>query len=320
MTLVSNDPSWWPFIDSERICSYIIVASSAGVMYDWVSTALTFGREIELVWVRYLGILYAVFWVYLLIHAAFPSSDRQLTANVPTISGTDIGCLIMFVGMIWMSLVVYLILGVIVIARLNAMYQRSRKVLIILIAIFLAVYIAIGALAAIGERHSSGEELILSGTYQCTVGEGGGLLLFTTTWIIGIVWEAVTLCFAVWIAVKHFRELRRYSAGGIIRDCFAVLMKTHAVYFVSSAAVFCFKFQFYYLYPKIVPDPYSLEDQFYYSISQNLLLVQSFVLGPRLILDVREYHATLVADSDAETGMTSVTFQERVHGSTSGSV
>ncbi|KAG2341856.1 hypothetical protein BDR05DRAFT_964922 [Suillus weaverae] len=312
MTLVSNDPSWWPFIDSERICSYIIVASSAGVMYDW---ALTFGQEIELVWrqrcslmtvlylsVRYLGILYAVV---------------QILANVPTISETDIGCLIMFVEMIWMSLVVYLILGVIIIARLNAMYQRSRKVLIILIAIFLAVYIAIGVLAAIGERHSSGEELILSGTYQCTVDKGDGLLLFTTTWILEIVWEVVTLCFAVWIAVKHFRELRRYSAGGIIRDCFAVLMKTHVVYFVSSAAVFCFKFQFYYLYPK---DPYSPEDQLYYSISQNLLIVQSFVLGPRLILDVREYHATLVADSDAETATTSISFQERVHGSTSSSV
>jgi hypothetical protein len=45
-----------------------------------------------------------------------------------------------------------------------------------------------------------------------------------------------------------------------------------------------------------------------------------FVLGPRLILSIREYHAKLVVDSDAATGMTSIAFQERVYVSTSSSV
>jgi hypothetical protein len=70
MTLVSDDPSWWLFINSSRIASYFAVAASAGVMYDWV---LTLGQEVELLWrqrwslmtvlylsLRYLGILYAV--------------------------------------------------------------------------------------------------------------------------------------------------------------------------------------------------------------------------------------------------------------------
>ncbi|KAG2341838.1 hypothetical protein BDR05DRAFT_1060708 [Suillus weaverae] len=313
MTLNSNDPSWWPSIEANRIFSYIIVASSAGVIYDW---ALTFGQEIELIWrqrcslmtvlylsVRYVGILYAVV---------------QILIDVPTISETDVVSLIMSIAIIWMSLVVNVILGVIMIARLNAMYQRSRKVLITLIAVFLAVYIAVGLLTAIRGRHSSGDELILSGTHQCAFDEGGGLLLFTTAWILGIVWEVVALCFAVWIAVKHFRELRQYSAGGIVGDCFAVLMKTHLVYFVSYVAVSCF--QLGYLSPKIVADPYSLEYQLYYSFSQIFLLVQLFVLGPRLILGIREYHAKLVADSDSVIGMTPIAFQERVHVSTSSSV
>ncbi|KAG1905030.1 uncharacterized protein F5891DRAFT_1010375 [Suillus fuscotomentosus] len=38
-------------------------------------------------------------------------------------------------------------------------------------------------------------------------------------------WQVVTPCFAVWIAIKHFRELRQHLAGGIIRDCFMVLME-----------------------------------------------------------------------------------------------
>jgi hypothetical protein len=53
---------------------------------------------------------------------------------------------------------------------------------------------------------------------------------------------------------------------------------------------------------------------------QILLGVQLFVLGPRLILSVREYHVKLVASSDADTSMNSIVFQEHVHISTSGTV
>jgi hypothetical protein len=48
--------------------------------------------------------------------------------------------------------------------------------------------------------------------------------------------------------------------------------------------------------------------------------VQMFVLGPRLILSVRESHAKLVAGSDADTSMNSIVFQEHVHISTGSTV
>jgi hypothetical protein len=51
-----------------------------------------------------------------------------------------------------------------------------------------------------------------------------------------------------------------------------------------------------------------------------LSVVQMFVLGPRLILSVREYHAKLVAGSNTEISMNSIVFQEHVHISTSGTV
>ena len=49
-------------------------------------------------------------------------------------------------------------------------------------------------------------------------------------------------------------------------------------------------------------------------------VVQLFVLGPRLILGVREYHAKLVADSGDGIGMTSIVFQERIQITTGGGV
>jgi hypothetical protein len=50
-------------------------------------------------------------------------------------------------------------------------------------------------------------------------------------WILTTAWEILALCLAGWIAIHHFRDLQRHSAGGIIGDFVTVLMKTHAAYF-----------------------------------------------------------------------------------------
>jgi hypothetical protein len=49
-------------------------------------------------------------------------------------------------------------------------------------------------------------------------------------------------------------------------------------------------------------------------------VVQMLVLGPRLILGVREHHAKLLANSDEGNGMISISFQERIDISTGGGV
>jgi len=49
-------------------------------------------------------------------------------------------------------------------------------------------------------------------------------------------------------------------------------------------------------------------------------VVQQYVLGPRLILGLREYNANLVANSDEGTAMTSIAFQERTQITTGGGV
>ncbi|KAG1842969.1 hypothetical protein F4604DRAFT_276007 [Suillus subluteus] len=81
MTVVSNDPSWWPQINWSILFSYFVVAASVVMSYDWV---LTLGEEIELIWmkrwshmtilylsVRYCGILTAVYVLRGLIVAEY---------------------------------------------------------------------------------------------------------------------------------------------------------------------------------------------------------------------------------------------------------
>ena len=76
------------------------------------------------------------------------------------------------------------------------------------------------------------EELILSGSYLCSYG-GYEPLLWFVAWILGTAWEAIALCLAAWIAVKHFRELQQRPKGWAIRDCLMVLTKSHVVYFAG---------------------------------------------------------------------------------------
>jgi hypothetical protein len=314
MSVVSNDPALWPDVNSYRVSSYFVVASFVGVTYDW---ALTFGQEVELVWrqrwslmtvmyfgVRYLGIVHA---------------GLYMLGSVPTISPTgNTGCWILFVIWNWTNVLAFAMLWAIIITRLYAMYEGSRKILIFLIVIFLAVNIFDAVIAVMTTMHSSAEEVILFGTYQCLIYYLEDMLLLNSlVWIVSTAWEVLTLCLAVWIAVKHFRELRQHPSG---EDCFTVLMKTHMLYFASFVAVSCFQ-----LIINFSPSMSAMEQsspglQTYNGLVQIFEVMQMFVLGPRLILGIREYHAKLVADSDAATGVTSIAFRERVHISTSSSV
>jgi hypothetical protein len=122
---------------------------------------------------------------------------------------------------------------------------------IFLVIIFLTVNIACVVFTAIGLKYAvSGkfclltcrtlligqtpEKLILSGMHMCDFGyEGDARLLISMVWMLNTVWEVLALCLSVWIAVKHFCDLRRLglSTGSTIGDCFRVLIRSHVLYF-----------------------------------------------------------------------------------------
>jgi len=217
--------------------------------------------------------------------------------------------------------VIAAMLGIVMIARVYAMYQGSRMMLIFLVIIFLAVNIACGVIAGILLKHLVGDEWIMSGTYMCNAeyeGDYDYQLLLSMVWMLNTVWEVLALCLSVWIAVKHFRSLRQLgpSTGSTIGDYFRVLIQSHVLYFASFVCVSCLKFVCF--SPEL--QNYSTITQILGGALQILLVVQMFVLGPRLILSVRQCHAKIVAGFDPETSMNSIVFQERVHVSTSSTV
>ncbi|KAG1761038.1 hypothetical protein EDD22DRAFT_35510 [Suillus occidentalis] len=315
MTFVSNDPSWWPLLDAKHFNSYWIVAASVVVVYDWV---LTIGQEIELIWRQRWSLMTVLYLVIRYIGILF--SVVNVLANMPVVSLTDAVSNILNYTINWTNVVMTAMLGVIMIARLHAMYQRSRTMLIFLVIIFLAVNIACVVLGAIALKYIAAEELIFSGMHMCGYGyEGDAQFLASMVWMLNSVWEVLALCLSVRIAVKHFRDLRRLGpmSGSTIGDCFRVLTQSHVLYFASFAGVSCV--ELINLSPAFLTSN-SIGILILDSALNVLLVVQMFVLGPRLILSVRKYHAKLVAGSDADPSMNSIVFQEHVHISTSGTV
>lgn len=294
MTVISDDPSLWPLIHFNIAFGYFIVAAFTVVVYDW---ALSFGQEFELVWrqrwsfmtilylsLRTAGIIYIV--VYLL-------------SSLPSISVTDAGCTTLALSVTWLTFIINTILDIIIVARLHAMYQQSGKMLVFLVAIFLAITISCGVITAMVERnHFSYEEYILSGTYQC-IGDGVGndQLLLAATWILGSVWEVLALSLAIWITVKRSRDLRQWK----IEDRFLALMKTQVLYFAAFIVTTCLILGA--IFSPAISTSTSVGVEVYSGALSTLQFVQMFMLGPRLILSVREYNAKLVANPDTDIGL-----------------
>ncbi|KAG1797257.1 hypothetical protein EV424DRAFT_96840 [Suillus variegatus] len=289
-----------------------MVAAGVVVVYDWV---LTLGQEIELIW-RQRWTLMTV--LYLTIrYIGIPYSVVCLLRSMPSVSLTDAVSTIAYYVSDVTNVAVTAMLGVIMIARLYAMYQGSRRMLMFLVITFLAVNITCEVIAVIGLNNTVSEEFILSGTYTCYyVNDLDVQLLFSMTWVLSTIWEVLALCLSVWVVVKHFRDLRRLSPSteSTIGDCFRMLIQSHVLYFASFVGVSCL--QLVYLSPEI-SNSSSTGAQILGGAIEILSIVQMFVLGPRLILGVREYNAKLVESSDAEASMNSIVFQEHVHVSTS---
>ncbi|KIK43246.1 hypothetical protein CY34DRAFT_11845 [Suillus luteus UH-Slu-Lm8-n1] len=173
--------------------------------------------------------------------------------------------------------------------------------------ILLACTITTVIIMVMADSGVSAEEHILDGRRMCLSDPDPDQVdLIYESLISTAIWEILASVLAFWIVIKHFRELRNSATGSILGDCFTVLIKSHAFYFVAFIVVACFSLGA--LSPNITYSS-TLGSNLYNGVLQIATVLQMFVLGPRLILSLREYNAKLVARSDEETGMTSIYFQ-----------
>ncbi|KAG2148800.1 hypothetical protein DEU56DRAFT_909111 [Suillus clintonianus] len=291
---VLNDPAWWPLISGFHVSNYFVVVSSAVVVYDW---ALTFTQEFELIWkhhwsfmtvlyicVRYIGMLYSLHQLHSM---GSPSPDDRLSN-------------ILYFTWTWTPVVVNAVLGVIMLTRIHAMYGRSSKMLVFLAVLLLVSTITTVVMVIPGEA-------VLSGYHKCFFNIDEDVMALGSDMMIPTaIWEILAFCLAVWIVIKHLRELRQLQRGSTIWDCFTVLIQSHALYFLAFVVMACLTLGSLSPY---LENASTLGATVYNGILDIAMGLQMCVLGPRLILGVREYNAKLVDGSDEGTHMTSIAFQ-----------
>ncbi|KAG2041312.1 hypothetical protein BDR03DRAFT_946184 [Suillus americanus] len=194
-------------------------------------------------------------------------------------------------------------LGVIMTARINAMYQGSTNLFIFLVVALLASTIASGVMMVIANLGVSGQEAVLSGYHTCITKIDADMMYLTYESVISTaVWEILALFLAVWIVIKHFRQS---PAGSTIGDCFTILLESHTFYFLAFAIMTCFTLG---SLSSNITNSSPMERDIYFGVWAIAQMLQMFVLGPRLILSVRKSHAKLMARANGGTGMTSIAF------------
>ncbi|OAX32755.1 hypothetical protein K503DRAFT_842089 [Rhizopogon vinicolor AM-OR11-026] len=249
----------------------------------------------------------------LFIDTGVVSSDQWHAVHLPSALLTDAGLLVQLVTIVlavrlkyrvilglsltaFPGTILYLVvncigvianimLSVIMITRLYPMYQGSKQMLIFLVSL-LAIQITSKVVTMILTiKHVTGEELVLSGAHMCNYSvPENGMFAIEVSYISATAWETLVLCLAVWIAL-------------------------HTTFVVTSSLQLGDD-----LTPKIANST-SAAAGIFIGILGLIRVVQIFILGPRLILGVREYHANHVSNSDEGPDM-SIAFQERVHIST----
>ncbi|KAG2032798.1 hypothetical protein BDR03DRAFT_1014931 [Suillus americanus] len=195
------------------------------------------------------------------------------------------------------------------IARIHAMYQGSKKLLIFLVVALLACTITSGVLMVIGTRGVSTQEAILSPGYHiCIIEFDTSMInLDYESLVSTAAWEILALFLAVWIVIQHFLELRQSPTGSNIWDYHRILIESHVFYFLAFAAVACFQLG---ALSSNITNSLSAGSAIYSGVWSIADALQMFVLGSRLILSVRKCHAKFVARSDGGTGMTAFNVPE----------
>jgi len=189
-------------------------------------------------------------------------------------------------------------LGVIMVTRIYAMYQGSKKLLVFLVVMLLACTIASGYV--VGMISTGMQETVASGCITAST-----INLNPTSMISTTIWEILALFLTVRIVIKHFRELGQSLTGSTIGDCFRILIESHVFYFVTFATVACFTLGSLSLH---IMGTYTMGNDIYDGILLIAEILQMFVLGPRLVLAIREHHTKVMARADGGTGMTSIAF------------
>ncbi|KAH7920102.1 hypothetical protein BV22DRAFT_824673 [Leucogyrophana mollusca] len=223
-------------LDQTQALNYVTMVPAAVVMYDQV---LKFSQEVDLIWSRrwtfMTGLYFAARYCGSVSLFTFLALDLRLTWTRKVPETTYIACQ-------WLTAVFSVAMQAILLARVYALYNRSKKVLAFLLACFCCGVIVMLVIAGMLYNFSVVGRYILSVGPDSigSVAEEGVLdpsafePLAVVYVMVGLTFDMILLAFALFAAVKHALEARRLHEKWSINPLVKSLVADQIVYFIGN--------------------------------------------------------------------------------------
>ncbi|KAH7906075.1 hypothetical protein BJ138DRAFT_1163495 [Hygrophoropsis aurantiaca] len=260
--------------------SYVAAAAGALVVYD---QALAFSQEVDYIWNRWWSFTTAL---YLIARYSGSLSVIGLTAEAMCINWTYSDMNIYLISN-WAANILPLAMQAILVIRIYALFNRSKKVLIFMSTFYALQATATLVMTGLSFNKWAVHDFIVGispaiGSVTQSVDydfNSSAYIPVRDSTIVSVVFDSVLLFFALWAFVRHALEEKTLDGGWSINVFVRTLVADQSVYFVCFQTWMAF----------ILATNYTT-DTFIDGIligAVNVLTALAVVAGPRMVISLR---------------------------------
>ncbi|KAH7911474.1 hypothetical protein BJ138DRAFT_913493 [Hygrophoropsis aurantiaca] len=229
------DPGLIQELQAAQTTNYIAAAAGALVAYDQV---LTFAQEIEHIWDRQWNFITAL---YLIARYSGTLSIISVAVEAMCINWTYSVNVNNSLAQTWLENIFLVTMQAILVNRVYALFNQSRKVLIFLATLYALQTIVTFVMTALLFNNRALREYIVSigpvigSVIQNVTTNPDAYASFTQdVTMLAVVFNTILLFFALWAFVRHASEARALDGGWSINVLVKTLVADHLVYFVCN--------------------------------------------------------------------------------------
>ncbi|KAH7904162.1 hypothetical protein BJ138DRAFT_1184202 [Hygrophoropsis aurantiaca] len=270
-------------LQATQAANYLSAAAGALVIYDQV---LTFSNEVDHIWNRQWSFTTALYLI------ARYSGNVQVIAIAAwhlCINWTKSVNLNIFLIVNWGQTVFILTMQAILVIRVYALFNQSKKVLVFLATVYAlqttATFVTVGIFSnkqALHDYVTSISPAIGSVTQNATTNPPSGFVLsLQAMTILPVAFDIILLFFALWAFVRHALEAKKLDGEWSINVLMRTLVADHLMYFICNLTWLLLDLLTYY--------GSANGDLFIISIggALNFFTALVVVAGPRIVISLR---------------------------------
>ncbi|KIJ64936.1 hypothetical protein HYDPIDRAFT_28282 [Hydnomerulius pinastri MD-312] len=259
--------------------NYVSVGIVAAVSYDYI---LTFLQEVEYIWLRPWTLMSMMFLVirYFGLTAAMSYIDTSFINE----------------SVNWANLFFKAVADLVMILRIHAMYNRSRLVLGILLAVYISAIIFPAVSLGIYFNPNTHLSVEVINVVLCTIVLNVPSQLTIYLYVPELVLSSLLCIFALVRFVTHALEMRRALGKWQSNRYMKLLVQESILYYIVGLYFNIMDLVWFVTLAQTSGFPGNL-----ILVPMALSLIGPYVLAPRLVISVREFHSRVVGE-DIDSG------------------